>query len=65
MTVLTEKKTQEVVRLLAEIDREVRGRSRPLRIINLTRRVRLIIYKSGRYDNRAGYSVPGRDGCPV
>ena len=65
MTVLTEKKIQEVVRLLAEIDREVRGMSRPLRIINLTRRIRLIIYKSGRYDSRPGCSVPGRDGCSV
>ena len=62
---LNERNTQEIVRLLTEIDREIRGRSRTLRIINLTRRIRLIIHKSGRYDRRPGSSASKRDGCSV
>lgn len=65
MMTLNDRNAQEIVRLLTEIDREIQGRSRTLRIINLTRRIRLIIYKSGRYDRRPGSSPSEHYGCPV
>ena len=61
---LNDRKTQEIIMLLSEIDSEIRGRSRVRRIINLTRRIRLIINKS-RYDRYRKCGSSGHYGCSV
>lgn len=64
MMTLSERNAREVVRLLAEIDKEACGKFRPLRIINLTRRIRLVINKSSHGRNRK-CSSPEHYGCSV
>lgn len=64
MTTLNDRNTQEVIMLLSEIDSEIRGRSRVRRIINLTRRIRLIINKS-RYDRYRKCGSSEHYGCSV
>ena len=47
---LTATRHREIVRLLDEIDNELRGKCRTLRILNLTRRIRLEINRARRRD---------------
>lgn len=48
---LTATRHREIVRLLDEIDNELRGRCRTLRMLNLTRRIRLEIKMAKRRGN--------------
>ena len=45
MNTLSERNALEIAKLLAEIDKEARNGFRVLRVLNLTRRIRLIINK--------------------
>ena len=64
MISIDEKNAKEIIRLLKEIDKEARNGFRVLRVLNLTRRIRLIINKSrhGRYRKS---SPSEHSGCPV
>lgn len=43
---------KELMRLLGEIDSEIRGKNRPMRLLNLTRMSRLVIIKKARNHER-------------
>ena len=57
---LTATRRREIVRLLDEIDNELRGKCRMLRILNLTRRIRLEIKKSRKTNNGKILSAQNR-----
>ena len=59
---MTDSRLAELMRLLDEIDREVRGKCRTIRVVNLTRMIRLVIRKSkgdGRYGRHSAQSSQG------
>ncbi len=57
---MTEVRIKEIVRLLDEIDRETYGKNRQIRIVNLTRRIRLEIRKSRKTNNGKNLSAQNR-----